>query len=231
MNKKEVAIIPARGGSKRVPGKNLAVINGKTLLSICVENIRKSDLYDRIILSSEDSEIIKEGERLGVEIHPRPYNLSDDTTKVVDVIQDVIVSMDIDMDDILSLLQVTCPLRSEFDLQEAHRIYKSSNKKSSVVSVGKYLHPVQLSWKIDENKLTPISNKGFLVGTRKQDHDECYFWNDAIIVDSANNWMLHNRDLFGLNPIPYVMPSKRSINIDYPYQLMIAKLVAERGEG
>ena len=78
MDKKSVvAIIPARGGSKRIQGKNMAVIKGRTLLAIAIENARRSNLYDRIILSSENRDIINEGKRLGIEVHEREATLAD----------------------------------------------------------------------------------------------------------------------------------------------------------
>ena len=104
-----LGVIPARGGSKRLPGKNLRLLGGKTLIEWAVTGARQSKMLTRLIVSTEDEAIGTEAHRLGVEVVWRPYDLAEDSTPMVAVMQQV--SM-IEKADYYVCLQPTTPFRS-----------------------------------------------------------------------------------------------------------------------
>ena len=94
INKKNLCIIPARGGSKGIKKKNLSLIDGKTLLQITIENALSSNIFDVIHVSTDDSEIKQEAEKFGIEFpFMRSEKLANDNTHVSDVVSDVILKL------------------------------------------------------------------------------------------------------------------------------------------
>jgi CMP-N-acetylneuraminic acid synthetase len=225
--KEKFCIIPARGGSKRFEKKNLTLFRGKTLVAYTIEQAKQSGIFEHIIVSSDDREILKIAADYSVELHNRAETLASDTAKIIDVVREIIRTRPIPDGSAVGVLLTTCPLRSIIDIAAAYNIFKNSGSKKSVVSVRKSETPVQLSWKIRNSHLTPVLPDEFAKSTRKQDHYATYFFNDAIIIDSAQNFLLPLRNLFGDNPLPYEMPWERSIAIDYEFQMKIVKCLSK----
>ena len=114
MNKQKVlAIIPARGGSKRLPGKNIKLLNGKPLIAHSIEYAINSPEINRLVLSTDSEEIAKEGEKFGAEVLMRPAHLAEDTTKTAPVLLHVVEELEKEgyIPDYIVLLQATCPVR------------------------------------------------------------------------------------------------------------------------
>ncbi|BHH82692.1 acylneuraminate cytidylyltransferase family protein [Desulforhopalus sp. 52FAK] len=228
--KKNICFIPARSGSKRLKGKNLSLFKGKTLVANTIEQAIESKIFDHIILSSDDEEMLAIGSSFGIELHNRSKDMSTDYTTILDVIQHVIKTRPISEDSNIGLLLTTCPLRSINDIETAYKIFKKADFRHSVVSVKKNETPVQLSWKKVNDYLEPMIPEEYYKTTRKQDHFDTYCYNDAIIFDSASNFLEQDRNLFGKSPIPYLMPWERSFPIDYDFQLKICQLFGEMEE-
>ncbi len=225
--KEKICFIPARGGSKRLEGKNLALFKGKTLVEHTIEQAKECELFDHIILSSDDDTILSIGKSLDVELHDRSEILSSDTAKIIEVIQSLIKSRPIAKESVIGLLLTTCPLRSVKDIIGAYETFESAGGIHSVVSVKKNETPIQLSWKEDASRLKPVFPEEYARSTRKQDHFDTYNYNDAIIFDLAENFAKPGRNLFGESPVPYFMPWERSIPIDYDFQLKICQCFGE----
>lgn len=219
-----ICFIPARDSSTRFKNKNIAKFKNGTLLSNTIEQAKNCGIFDRIILSTNSEKILKVGRDYKIETHLR----SDKYDQIVDVIRNDLLEIGkIDKESTIGLLLVTCPLREIVDIQKAYKIFLENNKYNCVVSVKQNENPVQMSWKIDkDNYLNPIIPKEFFTSTRKQDHFKTYCYNDAIIFDTVRDFLNPTRNLFGFRPIPYLMPWQRSINIDYEFQLNIARLIA-----
>lgn len=219
-----VCFIPARDSSTRLKNKNIAKFYDGNLVTHTIEQAINSDLFNRIILSSNDKKILKMGKEFDIELHLR----DDKFDKIIDVMRNAIPGLNILDEDIIGLLLVTCPLRAIRDIIAAYTIFVGAGKQSSVVSVKKNENPVQLTFKTNsEGRLIPVMLDEYNKSTRKQDHYDTFYYNDAIIFDTAKNFMKPGRNLFGENPIPYIMPWERSIAIDYEFQLKIARYLAE----
>lgn len=218
-----VCFIPARDSSTRLKKKALAEFQGGNLITHTLEQVLESNLFNRIILSSNSNEILNIGRVFGVELHLR-YDKHD---KIIDVMRDAIPELDIIDDDIIGLILVTCPLRTIEDILEAYVTFINSDKKNSVVSVTKDENPIQLSFKDVDGLLVPVMPNEYNRSTSKQDHYETFHYNDAIIFDTCKNFMNPKRNLFGDNPLPYFMPWERSVAIDYKFQLELVRFLAE----
>ena len=123
---------------------------------------------------------------------------------------------------------MTCPLRLSFDISEAYKL--CIKEKNCVVSVKENENPIQLSFQRNaiDNKLYPVMPYDYYKSTRKQNHCPTYFYNDAIIFDTVENFKDEKRrTLFGDNPTPYIMPPERSIAIDYKFQYDICKCLSK----
>jgi CMP-N-acetylneuraminic acid synthetase len=226
----KVAIIPARKGSKRCPGKNTALINDLSLSQHTMFTAIKSGVFDRVIVSTNDEQIIMESKQIGgVELHLRDEKLSNSTSTMIEVVRNVIKTMGIQKDDVICMLAVTNPLRTIEDIKGGVELYDSLSPKNTVISVFEMEYPIELTWKLDENR-NVLVNTHEVLSTRKQDFTPSFRWNDAFVIDSAKDFLDENRNNFGYNPTPYFMPAERSFYIDYPWQLEIIKLLMEKNK-
>ena len=219
-----VCFIPARNSSMRLKNKNISKFGNGTLITNTIKQAIESEVFDEIILSSNDESILEMGEKYPVELHIR----TDKHDKLIDVIRESDYGSHLMFEDTLCLLLVTCPLRQVSDIRFAYDLFMKEGRKNTVVSVKVNENPIQMSFKMDENELLkPVFPDEFKRSTRKQDHYKTYFYNDAVIFDTVERWMDPERTLYGDNPIPYVMPWERSITIDYDFQLKLARCLGE----
>jgi CMP-N-acetylneuraminic acid synthetase len=215
-----ICFIKARNSSTRLKGKYIAPFRNGNLITHTIEQAKLCNVFDRIILSSNDNAILDMGIRECVETHFR----DDKHDQIIDVIRHAIPEINVNNEDTFGLLLVTCPLRNLKDIREAHKIFEENGRVCSVVSVKKNENPIQMSWRSNEDgDLFPVMEDEYNISTRKQDHYNTYCYNDAIIFDTVKNFMKLERNLFGDTPIPYLMPWERSIAIDYEFQLKIAQ--------
>jgi CMP-N-acetylneuraminic acid synthetase len=219
-----ICIIPAKKNSSRFKNKNIAPFKDGNLITHTVEQVQKCNIFDRIILVSNDQSILDMGRKYNIET----CFFRNVGKQIIDVIRMTINDLDIDGDSTIGLVLVTCPLRIPEDIVMAYNLFISSDKYHSVVSVKANENPIQMAFETDPGgHLQPVFPEDFYRSTRKQDHPNTFHFNDAVIFDTAEKFMKPNRTLYGDWPIPYLMPWERSIAIDYPFQYKIAKLLGE----
>ncbi|MGG2109433.1 acylneuraminate cytidylyltransferase family protein [Lysinibacillus pakistanensis] len=223
-NKKILAIIPARGGSKGIPKKNIIKINGKPLLQYTIDAAIKSKYIDEIHVSTDDDEIVEVAENLGVSVlRKRPIELAQDNSKSIDVILDVInyykeiIQQHFDY---ILLLQPTQPLRQSFHIDEA--IEKIINLGAeSLVSVSLVdNHPILIRQINKEGKLISILQQTSTV--RRQDFESYYVVNGAIYLNKID--AINSHTSLNDNKIPYIMDKKFDIDIDEYFDVNVFKL-------
>ncbi len=215
-NDKCIAIIPARGGSKRVKDKNVSIVGGRPLIEHTINTAKESKLFSQIFVNSESEKIQEISRNCGVDIYHRPEELSTDSSSIITVLKSMIKDILIKDDTIVFLLLPTSPLRSSQDLLEMYESYMKEKNKA-VVSVTRFDTPIQLAQFIKNGKLIPVFEKEYSLSTKSTGHTETYKFNECAVVNSAKGFMSQN-NLIGLNSTPYIMPPERSITIDYPYQ-------------
>lgn len=211
-NKTVLAIIPARGGSKGVPGKNLRVIQGKTLLAHTVESARSSQLIDRVIVSTDDEKILAEAKRANADTpFIRPKELALDHTPSVDVIIHAINAIP-NQYDYFILLQVTSPLRDVNDINQSLQLCDNVNAPACVSVTEAEESPYWMfNLNAKKSTLSPLLAKP--IPTQRQACPITYVLNGAIFLANTK-WFLQTKTFISNETIGYVMPKDRSIDID-----------------
>lgn len=216
---KIVVIIPARGGSKRLPGKNIKMMNGKPMIAYSIEAGRQSKYIDRIIVSTDDDEIADVSKEYGAEVLMRPSELAQDDTASMPVFKHVhehLLSENY-VADTYVILQPTSPLRTVKDIDDAIGIFI---EKECYSVIGVYLnpHPIEWLYSIKKGLMVPTS-KDCVV--RSQDAEKLYLLNGAIFV--ARSDAIKSGVMISESSRPYIMPAEKSIDIDTLLDFKIAE--------
>jgi len=209
--KKILAIIPARSGSKGVPGKNLRKVMGKPLLAYTIEEANKSDYIDRLIISSDDRNIISVAEKYGAEApFVRPSHMAQDSSPVVDAIKHALDELP--GYDYILLLQPTSPLRLSEDIDACIRKTVLSNAKACI-SVTKPENSPYWMFRLDaKDRIYPMLESDY-TESRRQDLPVAYIPNGALYLSKAE-WFLKSMCFVSDDTIAFVMPNERSLDID-----------------
>lgn len=218
-----LVIIPARGGSKRLPRKNILPLAGKPLIVWTIEAALDSNIATKIIVSSDDDEILEISTRHGVTPLKRERYLASDTAKTLDVVLDCIMkekSKGFNYDDII-LLQPTSPLRGAGDVVSAYNIYKQK-KMHTVVSVCEVDHPIQWTGRLSSTG--EIRDIDFSCTSRSQDFEKSYRLNGAIYICSVNS-LLANKGFYSSSVFSYIMPRNVSLDIDTELDFKICESI------
>ena len=222
-----MAIIPARGGSKGIPKKNIKPLLGKPLISYSIEHAKKSEYINKVIVSTEDKEIAEISKEYGAEVIERPEELAKDETPTIEVIFHVLKVLKAKnyTPDIVILLQPTSPLRTAEDIDKAVELFLNSGCES-VVSVCEVEHSPYWCFEIEEGYLKSLFGDEYL-RRRRQDLEKVYVPNGAMYISTPKNLRKY-KGFYCLRTIPYIMPPERSIDIDNEVDFMLAELLTKR---
>lgn len=199
-NKKNIAIIPARGGSKRLPNKNIRLLNGIPLLSYSIEYAQENThLIDEIIVTTDDEKIKEFALKKGVQVIDRPLELSKDTSTTVSALKHVLENLQESYEDVI-LLQPTNPLRPKELLEEAYsQFIKGTHSSLFTVSRNE-----QKFGKIIDNTFIPFN---YEIGQRSQDLDPLYYENGLLYISKAR--LILENSIIGEDNFPFI--------VDHPY--------------
>jgi CMP-N,N'-diacetyllegionaminic acid synthase len=195
-----LGIIPARGGSKGVPGKNIKLLNGKPLLQYTAEIALKSQYLTTVILSSDDNQIITVAKSLGIQVpFLRPEELAQDTTPTIDVIIHALrwYENQAIFFDAVCLLQVTSPFRTVAFLDKAIEKFIASGC-DSLVSVQKVPHEYNPHWTFEvntEGNLKVATGEEKII-SRRQDLPNAYHRDGSIYI-MKTEVLLQQHSLYG----------------------------------
>lgn len=221
MDKKILALIPARGGSKGIPHKNIIDLCGKPLIAYSIEAGLKSKYIDYVMVSTDDEEIAAVSRGYGAEVpFMRPAELASDTSRTVDAVIHSINTLK-EMGkvfDTLVLLQPTQPLRTSDDIDGSLEKYFECGEKP-LVSVSEVEdHPILIRT-VDKDKLTPLLNVSSTC--RRQDMPAYYRVNGCIYINAIDEIDINTS--FNDNKIGYIMQYAHSIDIDELKDLHMAE--------
>lgn len=227
INEKDIlAIIPARGGSKGIPKKNIKDLCGKPLIQYTIEAAKKSKYIDRVIVSSDDSEILNTVKNVGIDIpFIRPNEIAKDDTPSMDVIMHCLEWLKRNEEYIpkyICLLQCTSPFRNEQHIDEAIEKMISENGSAIVSVCESEVSPYWMK-KIENGKLIDFINNNETY-YRRQDLPKVYQLNGAIYISEINN-LIKNRKWYTDNTLGYVMDSASSIDIDTALDFKLAEII------
>jgi CMP-N,N'-diacetyllegionaminic acid synthase len=219
-----LAIIPARKGSKGIPGKNLKKIGGKPMVQFTMEAAISVISFENIIISTNDHKVINISEKLGLETpFVRPESLSTDSSKTSDVVQhslDWYHSKYNKLPANIILLQPTSPFRDENDITLAIDKFNKSNKKT-LVSVSEPInHPADCILKSKDGRFKRLEVGKEL--SERQSFPEMFFIDGGIYISETNHF-LETQNLIGEDPAIFITKQYNSIDIDTPFDLEWAR--------
>ena len=220
-DKKVLALIPARGGSKGIPHKNIIDLCGRPLIEYSISAARSSKYIDRVIVSTDDAEIAKVSVESGADVpFLRPAELAGDNSRTVDAVLHAINQLKAQGEEyhILVLLQPTQPLRTSEDVDKAIEKFIESNCQD-LVSVSPVDDNPLLIRSIENDKLIPLINASSTC--RRQDMPAYYRVNGCIYINLIDE--LSESTSFNDNKIPFVMSREHSVDIDEMKDLYIAE--------
>lgn len=204
-----VALIPARAGSKGLPGKNMLSIGGEPLVVWTIRAAVNSQIVDQVIVSSDIHDVLELATEFGASPLDRPRELSADTSQASEVIRHAIEGQE-DYG-VVVYLQPTSPLRTSTHVDEALTLL-SVTSAEAVVSVYKTRVPPELMYRMNPNgQLEPVVPRQEV---RRQDLPETYVLNGAIYAGFVPALVRANYRFDSMNPAAYVMPELESVDID-----------------
>jgi CMP-N-acetylneuraminic acid synthetase len=207
-----LAIIPARGGSKRIPQKNIINLAGKPLIQYTIAAAQKSKYITRIIVSTDDKEIQKICLSLGVEVKERPPELATDTIKTQEAIIHLHNTLKTEgyEPDIMVLLQPTSPLRTAEDIDKTIEeiLIRGADSTYTVCKVKE--HPSLMITLNEENEPQALLQETF---KRSQDFAIVYIKNGAVYA-WKREVLEHKKDFYGAKLRAVIMSQERSLDID-----------------
>lgn len=210
----KLAVIPARGGSKRIPRKNIKPFCGKPMIAWSIEAARQSGCFDRIIVSTDDAEIAEVAREWGAEVpFMRPAVLADDHTGTIPVIGHAVEWFDAQGHavDQVCCLYATAPFVRAEDLQRGFAVLNETGSDYAF-SATSYAFPIQRAIRLTEQGRVEMFNPEYFT-TRSQDLEEAYHDAGQFYWGRAEAW-LQGRVIFGLGSVPILLPRHRVQDID-----------------
>ena len=190
---KTIAIIPARGGSKRLPNKNIQLLGGIPLIAHSILFAQQHNFIAEVYVSTDDAAIKKVALHYGALVIDRPAELSGDLEPTVSALKHVLETIDEDVENVV-LLQATNPLRPEKMLAEAFQIFQANNC-DSLFTVSQNQHKLG---KINHNKFQPFN---YAIGQRSQDLEPLYYENGLLYITKSN--LIKKDIIISENAYPY----------------------------
>jgi N-acylneuraminate cytidylyltransferase len=220
-----LAFVPARGGSKGLPRKNIIDLAGRPLIAWTLDAARQSRYIDRCVVSTDDSEIAKIARDHGGDVpFMRPAELAGDSAETFDALAHMLSLLP--PFDVVVTLQPTSPLRTALDIDGTLETLVE-NDAPSCVSVTEPGKSPYWSYRIDEaNHLDPLLGPSYS-RMRRQELPNAYVLNGAVYA-TRTGWLLENRGSLGTDTVAYVMPAERSIDIDNAFDLDLAGFMLRR---
>lgn len=228
-----VAVIPARGGSKSIPRKNLAEVAGKSLLAWAAEAALAARRVGRVVLSTDDEEIADAGRALGLDVpFLRPAHLALDETPILPVLLDLMGKLEGERTQVTSLvlLQPTSPLRTAVHIDEAIALFESAGADTvvSITEVPHRFNPLSVM-AMEEGLLRPFLPEGAAL-LRRQDKPRVFARNGpAVLVVSPAQ--IRRGALYGERTCGYVMDDESSLDVDEPKDLPVVDAALRRRLG
>ncbi|MBI2082697.1 MAG: Gfo/Idh/MocA family oxidoreductase [Deltaproteobacteria bacterium] len=235
-NTKIIVLIPARGGSKSIPRKNIKMLAGKPMIAYSIEEARKCPEVERVIVSTDDEEIAKVAKQYGAEVpFLRPKELAEDHVQDLPVFLHCLQWLQENenyIPDIVIQLRPTSPLRQATHIQEALKIFLKNQKADCVRSVTLASeHPLKM-WRLEDCSLIPFTPEN-AYGIResynypRQKLPGAYTQNGSVEIIRAKS-ILEKKSLSGDRILGYVMPEEVSVNIDSPLDFELAELLLKK---
>tara|TARA_Y100001970_G_C14151817_1_gene813148 strand:- start:496 stop:1191 length:696 start_codon:yes stop_codon:yes gene_type:complete len=225
--KQNIAIIPARGGSKRLPDKNIKMLGGKPLVNHTIEAALNSKSISSVMVSSDSEEILNIASSYSeVMIHRREDSLASDTATALELVENIYLNLD-DEYRFITLMLPTCPFRNSEHLDEGFGLLEDSD--DGVISVTSYEFPITLNVPVNEHYIQLSENSPLITGnTRSQNHKPSYRPNGGFYISRWSSFE-KNRNFWKGDVKYYFMNRIHSIDIDEQIDLDFANMILNDG--
>lgn len=223
-----VAVIPARGGSKSVPGKNVRLLNGKPLLAWSIEVARQVSEIDRIIVSTDSDEIATVAKQNGAEVYRRPPHLATDEALVIDALKDLLQTLREEARPAkwVILLEPTCPLRAPGDVRDCLKLIAAEGFDSVATFTNAELNPHR-AWRLVDGK-PEVFIPGAIPWLPRQRLPKAYQLNGAVYVFRADLLAHEAQSLLVGKLGAVLMPRDRSYDIDDSIDFTVVEAILEK---
>lgn len=225
-----IAIIPARSGSKGLPGKNIKLLNGLPMIGYTIREAMKSEMISDIIVSTDNREIADTSEKLGAKVpFLRPEELAGDLSKAIDVYIYTIDRLNNEMGyqiENFTVLQPTSPLRKTKDIDSALKKFHEL-EADSIISVTEATHPPVWAKKITPDGILTDYFPEYASNKNRQEIDTAYMPNGAIFIFDFEKLKLGYKYYFD-KTYPYIMPAERSVDIDTQLDFDFAEFLIKK---
>ncbi len=229
--KRVIAVVPARGGSKSIPGKNIKPLCGKPLLAWSIDIARQVAEIDRVIVSTDDSEIAAVGRKYGAEVYDRPAHLATDEALVIDTLKDLLCRLESEGEapEWVVLLEPTCPLRSADDVRRCLELVAGGQFDSVATFKDADLNPHR-AWRLADG-IPEVFIPGAVPWLPRQKLPKAYQLNGAVYIFRAALLAEEAKSLLVGRLGAVLMPRERSQDIDDHLDFMIVEaLMRESGK-
>lgn len=228
-----VAVIPVRGGSRGLPGKNMRNLCGKPLLWHTVRAAQAASSVNEVVVSTDDLGIARYASSLGATVLLHPEELSGDTSPTYPVIRRAVEVLEQEgrSIDYVITLRATTPLRSSFDINSAMKqLILNGDRANSVVSVRQVVgvHPIRLKRVSSDGYLEDAFDCEGYYPVRRQSFETLYLRNGGIY--GARREVIRDFGLWGMRCLAYVMPDERSVNINTEFDFIVAEAILKRAQ-
>lgn len=224
-----IALIPARGGSKGLPGKNIAPLCGKPLIAWSIEAARASRHVDDVAVTTDDDSIAAVARQSHCPVVDRPDHLATDAAPIEDALfhaLDVLGNRWGNRWDILVLLQPTSPLRCAADIDGCIETMMAACAPCALTVCDPGKSPYWMYTLAEGGRMEPVIPG--IEGRRRQDLPDAYALNGAVYVADVA-WLRQNGKFMSPQTVAHIMPRERSIDVDSALDLTIAKAIAKAG--
>ena len=226
--KKVLGLIPARGGSKSLPRKNVLSLGGRPLISWTIQAALASAYLDRVVASSDDREIMETARKWGAEVpFTRPAELAGDETASIDVVLHALDQVGNGYDYVV-MLQPTSPLRTVGDIDACVSKCLDSGAPACVSVCEASKSPYWMYTFDSRERFRPVI-QGLELITRRQDIPPVYSLNGAVYV-ARTDWLRKAGQFITPETVGYVMPHERSLDIDTALDLRICQILVSEKE-
>ena len=226
--KRVIAVIPARGGSKSIPGKNIRPLRGKPLLAWSIDVARQVAEIDRVIVSTDDPQIATVAEANGAEVYARPGHLATDDALVIDALKDLLEKLrrDGETAEWIVLLEPTCPLRAPTDVRECLQLVSTGDHDSVATFKDADLNPHR-AWRLVDG-VPEVFIPGAIPWLPRQKLPKAFQLNGAVYVFRASLLADEAKSLLIGRLGAVVMPRDRSQDIDDIVDFTIVEALLEK---
>ena len=223
MSPKAVAIIPARGGSKRIPRKNIRLFSGKPIIAYSIEAALASGCFDEVMVSTDDAEIAEVAKQYGAQTpFFRSEKNADDMAMLADVVKEVLLDYEKSGQrfEIFCCILPTAPFVTSARLKQGYQLLSSSSNADAVVPVVRFGYPIQRALKISQNELSMFWPENY--SARSQDLEPAYHDSGQFYWMRSDRFMAQGR-LFAKHTLPLELPESEVQDIDTEEDWKIAE--------